>query len=245
MFLADHVRRIKIGMTVLRMNVPADFNVDNINRLITELIKHNQIENDVRVRLTVFRNEGGFYTPNNNEISFLIEAEDLGEMGGYRLNEIGYAVEVFHDIKKQKNKLSNLKTGNSLLYVLAGIYKKDIKVDECLIINDDGNICESISSNIFIVKNGALYTPSLSEGCIEGIMRKQVIDIAQQHRILCYEIPLAFNSMMNADEVFLCNSVQGIRWVGKYKTKENFTNKLSKFFTEKLNEIALESVPVS
>lgn len=235
MFMTDHLRRIKIGMTVLRMNIPAEFNAENISRLTSELIVKNKIANDARVRLTIFRNEGGFYAPHTNDISFLIEAEDLEHKGGYNLNETGFAVDVFHDIKKHKNKLSNLKTGNALIYVLAGIYKKDIKMDDCLIINEDGNVCESISSNIFIVKNGALYTPALSEGCIEGVMRKQIIDIAQQHRILCYEITLAFNTLMNADEMFLCNSIQGIRWIGKYKTKI-YQSKLAAFFVEKLNE---------
>ncbi|HXB41064.1 MAG TPA: aminotransferase class IV [Bacteroidia bacterium] len=235
MYLHDHLRRIKIGMTVLRMNIPVDFNVENISRLISELIAKNNISNDARVRLTIFRNEGGFYTPYTNDISFLLEGEDLGFKGGYILNEVGYTVDVFHDIKKHKNKLSNLKTGNALIYVLAGIYKKDIKMDDCLIINEDGNVCESISSNIFIVKNGALYTPALNEGCVEGVMRRQIIEIAQSHRILCYEIPLAFNALMNCDEMFLCNTIQGVRWVEKYKTKV-YQSKQASFFIEKLNE---------
>jgi branched-subunit amino acid aminotransferase/4-amino-4-deoxychorismate lyase len=241
MFINDHMRRIKVGMTILRMNVPSDFGSDNIARLIDELIKQNEIDNDVRVRLTIFRNDGGFYTPKNNDISFLIETEDLDEKGGYRINEIGYNIEVFHDIKKHKNKLSNLKSGNALLYVLAGIYKRDIKMDDCLIVNEGGNICETISSNNFIVKNGALYTPALNEGCVDGVMRKQVISLAQHHRILCYEITLAFNALMNADEIFLTNAVKGIRWVGQYKTK-NYQNKMSSFFNEKLNELVFESV---
>jgi branched-subunit amino acid aminotransferase/4-amino-4-deoxychorismate lyase len=236
MFLVDHMRRIKLGMTTLRMNVPLDFNVDNITRLILELIKQNNLQNDVRVRLTIFRNEGGFYTPKVNDISFLIETEELEDQGGYTLNEKGYEMEVFHDLKKNKNKLANLKSGNALLYVLAGIYKKDIKMDDCIIINEDSNICEAISSNLFIVKNGALYTPALSEGCVDGVMRKQIISIAQQNRILCYEIPIVFNTMMNADEVFLTNAVHGIRWVELYKTK-TYSNKMAIYFNDKLNQL--------
>src|ERR1700741_233736 len=96
MFLNDHLRRIKLSMTILRMNVPGDFNTDNVSRLIYELIKQNNIENDVRVRLTIFRNEGGFYTPKVNDVSFLIESEDLEEKGNYSFNTKGYAIEVFH-----------------------------------------------------------------------------------------------------------------------------------------------------
>ncbi|MBS1646800.1 MAG: aminotransferase class IV [Bacteroidetes bacterium] len=236
LFLPDHLRRIKVGMTVLRMNIPPTFNSENIANAIQELVKKNELKNDTRARLTIFRNEGGFYAPHSNDISFLIEVEDLKHSGGYILNGTGYTVDVFHDIKKHKNKLSNLKTGNALIYVLAGIYKKDIKMDDCFIINEDGNVCESINSNVFIVKNGALYTPALTEGCIEGVLRKQIIEIAKTNRILCYEIPIAFNTLMNADEIFFTNTIQGIRWVEKYKTK-TYQNKIAAFFTEKLNEL--------
>ena len=111
-----------------------------------------------------------------------------------------------------------------------GIYKKDIKMDDGFIINEDGNVCESISSNVFIVKNGALYTPALAEGCIEGVLRKQIIDIAKENRILCYEIALAFNTLMNADEIFLTNSVYNIRWVKNIADKIFTNNRVQKIY---------------
>jgi branched-subunit amino acid aminotransferase/4-amino-4-deoxychorismate lyase len=238
MFLNDHMRRIKVGMTMLRMNIPPDLGAETISTLVKQLVEVNGLKNDVRIRFTVFRNEGGFYTPRSNDISFLIEAERLDD-NGYRLNDPGYKVDVFHDIKKPKNKLATLKTGNALVYVLAGIYKKDVKLDEVIIMNEEGNICESVSSNIFFVKNGALYTPALSEGCVEGVMRRQVLELAQRYRILCYEINIPLNTMLNSDEVFLTNAIQGIRWVAEYKTKI-YQNKLSAFFNEKLNEMVSE-----
>lgn len=238
MFLNDHMRRIKVGMTMLRMNIPSDLGSETIASFVRQLIEINQLHGDVRVRFTVFRNEGGFYTPKSNDISFLIETEPMDETG-YRLNDQGYKVDVFHDIRKPKNRLATLKSGNALIYVLAGIYKKDIKLDEVIILNEDGNICESVSSNIFFVKNGSLYTPALTEGCVEGVMRRQIIDLAQRYRILCYEINIPLNTMLNSDEVFLTNSIQGLRWIGEYKTKV-YQNRLATFFNEKLNEVVHE-----
>ncbi len=238
MFLHDHMRRIKVGMTMLRMNVPHELGADAISNLIHQLIQVNQITSDVRIRFTVFRNEGGFYTPTSNDISFLIETETLEEKG-YCLNSPGYNVDVFHGIRKTKNKLATLKSGNALIYVLAGIYKKDIKLDDVILLNDEGNICESVSSNIFFVKNGALYTPTLDEGCVEGVMRRQILDLAQRNRILCYEITIPLNTMLNSDEIFLTNAIQGIRWIGEYKTKV-YQNKMAMFFTQKLNEVVTE-----
>jgi branched-chain amino acid aminotransferase len=240
MFLNDHMRRIKVGMTMLRMNIPLDLGAETISILIKQLIEVNNLKTDVRIRFTVFRNEGGYYTPKTNDISFLIEVEPHADFG-YVLNENGFKVDVFYDIKKTKNKLATLKTGNALIYVLAGIYKKDIKLDEVILLNDEGNICESVTSNVFFAKNGALYTPALTEACVEGVMRRQIIDLAQRNRILCYETNIPLNTMLNSDEIFFTNSIQGVRWVGEYKTK-NYQNNLANLFTNKLNELSKEKL---
>lgn len=233
MFITDHVKRIKLGMTTLRMNVPAEFTSANIEQLIIELVKQNHISGDARIRLTVFRNEGGFYTPLTNDISFLIESEAM-EDKGYTLNQKGLWVDVYAEIKKPINKISAIKTGSSLLYVMAGLTKTSLRLDECLLINDNGNIIEAISSNIFVVKNGVLYTSPIADGCVDGVMRKQVLDIAKQHKILVFEQTLTVHTLTNGDELFLTNAIKGIRWVGQFKNKF-YTNRTAVFFTEQLN----------
>ncbi|MES2568209.1 MAG: aminotransferase class IV [Bacteroidota bacterium] len=236
MFVADHIKRIKLSMTTLRMNVPAEFTSANIERLIIHLLEKNNIKQDARIRLTVFRNEGGFYTPDTNDISFLIETEKLEE-SGYTLNQKGLWVDIYAEIKKPINKISNIKTGSALLYVMAGITKTSLRLDDCLLVNDNGNIIESINSNIFVVKNGTLYTSPIIDGCVDGVMRKQILDIAAQNKILAFEQPLTVHTLTNGDEVFLTNAIKGIQWVGQFKNKF-YTNQRSVFFTEKLNESA-------
>lgn len=242
MFLKDHITRLKLGMTVMRMNFPAEFNTENIEALIKLLLAKNHLGRDARIRLTVMRNEGGFYTPETNDISFLIEAEPL-DAEGYVLNQKGLWVDIYTDMKKQLNKLANIKSGNALFYVMAGLAKTSMKLDDCFLINENGSICEAISSNIFVVKNGALYTPPLTEGCVDGIMRKQIMKLATANKILTFEMPITINSLMNGDEVFLTNSIQGIKWVGQYKNKF-YTNRMSVFFTEKLNELTKQELSV-
>ena len=236
MFLRDHVTRLKLGMTVLRMNFPAEFNTENIYELIMQLLKHNAHAPNARVRLTVFRNDGGYYTPETNDISFLIESDELN--GSYQLNQRGLWVDLYGDIKKSINKLSNIKSGNALLYVMAGISKQSMKLDECLIVNENGTVCESISSNIFVVKNGTIYTAPLTEGCVAGIMRKQILTIANENKILAFESALTSYTLLNADEIFLSNSINGVQWVGQFKDKF-YTNKMAQFFTDKLNQLTL------
>ena len=234
MFLRDHITRLKLGMTVLRMNLPAELNTDNIHEFIINLLKHNVHAPNARVRLTVFRNNGGYYTPETNDISFLIESEELTT--GYELNHKGFWVDIYADIKKSINKLSNIKTGNALMYVMAGIAKQSMKLDECFLINENGTICESISSNIFVVKNGTLYTAPLTEGCVAGVMRKQIMTLATENKILTFESAITSYTLMNGDEVFLTNSINGIQWVGQFKDKF-YTNKMAIFFTDKLNQL--------
>lgn len=235
MFLRDHITRLKLGMTVLRMNLPAEFNTENMYEFILQLLKHNSHAPNARIRLTVFRNEGGFYTPETNDISFLIESEELPV--AYELNQKGLWVDVYADIKKSINKLSNIKTGNALMYVMAGIAKQSMKLDDCFLVNENGAICESISSNVFIVKNGTIYTAPLSEGCVAGIMRKQIMHIATENKILTFESPITLYNLLNGDEVFLTNSINGVQWVGQFKEKF-YTNKMATFFTEKLIQLS-------
>jgi branched-chain amino acid aminotransferase len=235
MFLRDHVTRLKLGMTVLRMNLPAEFNTETIYELIIQLLKHNSHAPNARIRLTVFRNEGGYYTPETNDISFLIESEELP--GGYELNQKGLWVDIYGDIKKSVNKLANIKSGNALLYVMAGIAKQSMKLDECFIVNDSGNVCESVSSNVFAVKNGTIYTAPLGEGCVAGIMRKQIMSLASESKILAFESPLTTYTLMNADEIFLTNSIMGVQWVGQFRDKF-YTNKMAMQFIEKLNKLS-------
>ena len=235
MFLADHIKRIKLSMTILRMNVPAEFSTPNIEALILHLLNENSISSDARIRLTVFRNDGGYYTPDTNDISFLIETEAL-ETEGYALNQKGLWVDVYAEIKKPISKIANLKTGSALLYVMAGLTKKSLKLDDCLLINENGHIIESISANLFVIKNGALYTSPLTDGCIEGVMRKQILALASLNRILTFEQSLTVNTLMNGDEVFLTNAIKGIQWVGQFKNTF-YTNRQALFFTEQLNNL--------
>ncbi len=233
-FLNHHVQRLIISMRTLKLDVPSNFTENYFRERITELAQKNNVSKGARVRLTVFRNEGGFYTPRVNSCSYVIECEPI-EDELYTLNLKGYTVEIFQEHRKQINKLANLKTNNALLNVLAGVHRLHNNLDDCIILNQNMNIVESISSNIFAAKGGVLYTPHLTEGCVDGIMRRVIIDVAKQNRIAVYEISVAQNVLLASDELFLTNAISGIRWVAAYKSKR-FSNEMSKLLLAKLNE---------
>ena len=232
-FLPEHIERLKIGMQLLKMEIPSHFNWEYFSVQIKNLTDKNIVGQDARIRMTIYRNEGFFYTPLTNEVSFLIEAESINFIG-YELNSKGYIIDVFPDLKKSLNILSTIKSSNCLASVLGAIYKKKQNLDECIILNEKGNIAEAISSNIFAVKNGVLYTPPISDGCVDGIMRKQIIRIAKENKNAVYEVTIAMNVLLGADELFLTNSITGIQWIAAYKGKRYF-NTTSKLLVDKLN----------
>jgi branched-chain amino acid aminotransferase len=233
-FLDKHLKRMHDSLGVLKIDVPAGYTVDYFRTEIGKLIASNKVEKGARIRLTLFRREGGYYTPHIDEPSFMIECEPIEE-AHYNLNPKGYSIDIYPDCKKPINKLSSIKSNNALLNVLAGVYRKHNDLDDCVILNQNFGIAECISSNIFAVKNGVLYTPPIMDGCVDGIMRRHLIEVARANRISVYEVSLQMNVLLNSDEIFLTNVISGVRWVAAYKAKR-FYNNMAKLIIDKLNE---------
>ena len=215
------LNRLLEGAKVLKMRVPAFFTAEFFLRQIEELIELSKITEGGRVRLSIDRLGGGTYLPDNNEVSYFIEVYPI-ENNLFGLNAKGLEVDLYQDIKKVKTPLSNYKTKNGILYVLAAIAGKEKGLDDMLIMNDKGQILESSHSNIFVVSNGVLYTPSLADGCLAGTMRMQVINLALKNGLKVYECPILPSNLLVADELFLTNAVRGITWIGGYRTKRYF-----------------------
>ena len=234
-FLEKHFERLIIGMEKLKMNNPETFTLKYFDETIASLLSRNKHYKGARIRLTVFRNDGGFYSPTTNDVSFLIESEAI-ENDVYVLNKTGYLIGIFDEIPKQKTYFSTIKSANSLLYVLAGIFKNENKLDECILVDEQGNFVETISSNIFIVKNKTISTPSITNGCINGIMRNEIISIAKNQNFTIVESSnLNEKDLFEADEIFITNAVNGIRWVVGFKERRYF-NKVAKNLIDELNK---------
>tara|TARA_B100000809_G_scaffold630_2_gene707 strand:- start:8496 stop:9341 length:846 start_codon:yes stop_codon:yes gene_type:complete len=232
-FLEDHFIRLKKGMQILKM--PAGvISFSQLKDQIVKLIEKNHIKYGGRIRLTVFRSGEGLYAPENQGKSFAIEAFPIAS-NKYCLNEKGLTIDVYNDLKIHRNFLSQIKTTNKIPQVLTGIYKTENNLDDCLVLNDQGRIAEALSSNIFLYKNNNLYTPSLEEGCMDGVMRKQVLKIANELSINVFEGMLNGSMLLQADEMFLTNAISGIQWVVSYRQKRYF-NTAAKEILEQLNQ---------
>lgn len=225
--LDAHYNRLLHGLKILHINLPEGFTLLFLKEKIDELIDKNNIKEGGRCRLTIYRANGGYFSPTSREGLYAIEIETLLD-NFFELNEIGLKADLYPEIRKQVNKMSQLKTANGLLYIMAALYAQEHDLDECILQNNKFEIIEATSSNLFIVSNGVLYTPGLESGCVGGTMRMQVINLAVKHGISVYESNVTPSNLLVADEVLLTNAISGVRWVGSYKTKRYFHNTAQK-----------------
>ena len=230
-----HIDRVLEGMKVLKLE--NSFHLDSwfLREKVDELARRNKIGPNARFRLTVFRDSEGLYSPDSNKMAYVLESQSLDD-SQYTFNNKGLIIDVYDELTKPVNILSNLKTCNSLIYVLAGIFKNQNALDEVMILNQHGFLCESISSNVFVVYDRKLYTPSLNEGCIGGVMRQVVMRLANENGIELVEAQINPDILNEADEIFITNAAKGIQCVMGYNKKLYF-NEMSKFLSEKLNQL--------
>lgn len=233
-FLDYHIERLTKGMKILKLENSNLFDAFFIRQQVTQLVKRNNLQGPVRVRLNVFRDGGGLYSPETNKAAFLIEAEALNVLVN-SYNSAGIIIDIFKDHKKPINDFSQIKSNNALLYVLAGIYRKSHGFDEVILLNENGLLCEASGSNVFIWYRDTLYTPALSEGCVDGVMRRVVMEVALENNIPVIEAQINPEILNEAEELFITNAVHGLQWVLGYK-KKRFFNKLSKDLQLKIEQ---------
>ena len=235
-FLDAHWTRLVESMKALRIDTPEKLDLVRLSAFIIDLAQRNGISSG-RCRLTVYRDSEGHHRPAGNKGAFTIELKPLSDPT-YTLNERGLNVDIYAEMRKPVNAMAVHKTLNCLPYVMAALWSKERGLDDCLLQNDRGNIIENSSGNLFIVSNGVLYTPSLSDGCIGGVMRMQLINLALAGGIKVYECSLNPQNLLAADELLFTNAVRGIQWVATYRTKR-YTHRMSQTLIELLRAAAL------
>jgi len=232
-YLEAHYTRFCQSLAVLSMEKPVGLTREVLYDKIISLAQQNELRSG-RCRLTIYRNTGGVYLPTDNSSGYVITLDEMSE-NKYILNDIGDNTDIYPDMRKPVSKLAIHKTLNANFYILAALWAKEKGLSNCLIQNERGNIIEASNSNLFIVSNSVLYTPSLADGCLGGVMRAQVINVAIRRNIKVYECSLNPQNLLAADEVFLTNAISGIRWVSAYRTKK-YVDRMSRELVEVLNE---------
>lgn len=234
LFFEDHYFRLMSSMRILRMEIPMEFTMEFIEEQILKLIVNTQQEPSYRIRMTVYRNSDGLYLPQNNQVSYLIQATPLSK-ALYEFTYQTYEVDLYKDFYVTKQLLSSVKSTNKALNITGSIYAKENDLQNCLLLNDSKNVVEALNGNIFMLLNGKLITPPVSEGCVGGILRKQILSIAKRTENLeVVEAPISPFDLQKADELFITNIITGIQPISKYRKKLYTTNLAAELLT-KLN----------
>ena len=232
--MENHIKRMLDGAKVIKMRTPSYYTTEFFESKVLELCTRSSILEGGRCRLSLDRVSGGAYLPESNECTFYIEVYPY-DVNHFELNAKGLEVDIYQDIKLEKNFLSNYKTKSGLTYVMAALSAQEKGLDDLFLVNERGNILETSSCNIFIVSNGVLYTPGLDEGCLAGTMRMQIINIALANGIKVYECSILPQNVLAADEILVTNAIRGINWIGGYRTKR-FHNNMARKLVVLLND---------
>jgi branched-chain amino acid aminotransferase len=236
LFWEDHYFRLMASMRIMRMEIPMNFTMEFLEQEIFKTLEANNLkEESARVKLLVHRNEGGLYLPDSNTISFIMTAKYI-ENQYYSIKEGGYEVDLFKDYFIASGLLSTLKTNNKALNVVGSIFAKENNFQNCLLLNTDKHVVEALNGNIFLVKGNIIKTPPILDGCLKGVMRKQLIAIIKSIPEYTFvEESISPFELQQADELFITNVIVGIQSITKYR-KKMFKAEVSNLLLNKLNE---------
>ena len=238
LFWEDHYFRLMASMRILRMEIPMSFSMEFLENEILKTVEAlDNSANNFRVKIFINRKAGGKYTPNTNDIDYFIVSEIL-ENSFYTLKEEPFEVELFKDYYVPSSMLSTLKTNSKVINVLGSIFAKENDYDNCLLLNDKKQVVEALNGNIFLVDGTEIITPPLEDGCLKGVLRKQIISIcSQSDKFTITEKSISSFDLQKADELFLTNVIVGIQPISKYRKKE-YSIDVARELLQKLNRVA-------
>jgi branched-chain amino acid aminotransferase len=219
-----HFERLFNGLQTLQFNIPKNFTPSFLEKKLRETAAKNNHNNTARMRLMIFRGNGGIFDPKNLLPNYIIETWPLSDS---YFNENGLAIDIFPGAKKSCDIFSNLKSNNYLPYVMAGLFAKKNNLNDCMVLNSFDRICDSAIANVFIVKGNTIYTPPLAEGCVAGVMRRWLLEKFNDVKHPVIEKNISENDLLNADEIFLTNAISYLRWVANFREK-NYSNKITR-----------------
>lgn len=216
LFFHDHIDRMLRAMMALKIEVPENYTGPYFHKQIIELAHGENLNANARVRICIFRNGGGLYEPLKNNAEFFIEVQPMDH--GYVWTNSPCDLGVFRDINKNFSSISFFKSMNALPYVMAAIFRKENNLGDCILLNTHGKIADAISSNLFWIEKGNIFSCPVSDGGIDGIMRRNLIHILRQNDFVVNEKSIEPEELKNADEIFLTNTGVGIKPVRQFES---------------------------
>ncbi|TVZ57233.1 branched-chain amino acid aminotransferase [Lutibacter sp. Hel_I_33_5] len=235
-FFEDHYFRLMASMRMLRMKIPMEFTLEFLEQEILKTVAIQENSTSFRVRLTVFRKDGGLYTPKTNDIDYLIEVKE----NTYQTKSV-YRLDLFKDFYNYSGLLSTIKTNNRILNTVASVFADENDLDNCVLLNERKGVVEVTNGNIFVIKDTIIKTPALTEGCIKGVVRKKIIETLEKHpEYTVEETVISPFEIQKADEVFITNAIVGIQPVTHYR-KKSFKTEIGEKLQKNLQVLQFSS----
>ena len=235
-FWEAHYFRLMASMRMLRMKIPMSFTLEFLENEILKTAKVSNSNNNLRIRLTITRKDGGFYLPLTNEVDYLIESQEINFV-----NKSTYKVDLYKDFYVYSGHLSTIKTNNKIIHTIASIYARENELDNCILLNERKGVVEATNASLFLVRGLVIKTPPLTEGCLKGIAREKVKSIIESAKdFTLEETVISPFEIQKADEVFLTNSIIGVQPITNYRKKE-FSTEIGKKIAANFNILELTS----
>jgi branched-chain amino acid aminotransferase group I len=201
--LGSHLERLTCSAAQLGIPLSAS----ELKKACYDTLKANKLS-DARIRLTVSIGEGEATPdpPKHPQPTVLIIATNYTPPSTKTYHN-GYKAVVSSRRQNSQSSLSRLKTSNYLNNILARKEAKEKGADEAILFNERNYLCEGSTSNIFVVARGNLITPNEESGCLPGITRQIVIELATELSIRVTEREIGLEELLNADEAFFTSSL--------------------------------------
>lgn len=229
-----HFRRLFAALQTLQFQVPHFFTDAFLVNQVEQLLKRNNHQTTARIRLTIFAGDGA--PDNSRELNWLLQSWPLSKVTNTAVEafEIGCYEKGF----KAADGLANIKSNNYLIYSQAAWYARQNNWQEAIVLNHYGRVADTSISNLFLIKNGVIFTPPLSEGPVAGVMRQYLLEVLPAMGYSVFEKPLELTEIESADELFLTNALR-IRMVSTYK-KIHYGNRLAASLIAHLNQAGIQ-----
>lgn len=200
-----HFERLTRACKIFDLD-PLPFSSQDLKEMISQLTDINKLNSITRARIQVWREDGGLYSPERSTSSFLLQVAETTKSAFEKRGEIDISV----SSKTCYTAISFAKTMSALPYVLAGIEMRQKKIDEIILLDSQGNLAETHSSNLYWIENGMIFTPSLQTGCIEGVMRRFILEALEVK-----EVMVGPEVLKRAESIFTSNA-SGICYFSSY-----------------------------
>ncbi len=227
-----HFERLFVSLELLQFQKPVYFTREYLEEHLITLAKKNYHHKLARIRVTIFRGDGGLYDIDNHFPHHLIQTWDLNPANNH-FNENGLVIDVYKDARKVCDRYSAIKSNNYLPYVMAALWAKEHKLNDAILLNPCDRIADATIANVFIVKDGLIKTPALTEGAVNGVMRRHLLHSLRKENMPVEETTLTIEDLTEASEIFLSNSIYGIKWV-KQLGENGYTHQLSSLLHKKM-----------